>query len=67
LKIMNARAFQIGDRVRFKLEDPPRIATVLELLEGGWLMLYWAGPPESTSSCDSEDVALVRAAPATRK
>jgi len=64
---MSTRAFKIGDRVRFELENPPRIATVIELLEGSWLLLHWAGPPASTSSCDSEDVVLVKAAPEFRK
>jgi hypothetical protein len=59
---MSERTFKIGDRVRFKTESPPRIATVNEVLEGDWLVLQWAGPQQSTSSCDSEDVVLVRAA-----
>jgi len=59
---MSERTFTIGDRVRFKTESPPRIATVIEVLEGGWLVLQWAGTSPSTSSCDSEDVILVRAA-----
>jgi hypothetical protein len=62
---LSERAFKIGDRVRFKTESPPRIATVSEVLKGGWLVPQWAGTPPSTSSCDGEDVVLVRAATAS--
>jgi hypothetical protein len=64
---MSAQTFKIGDRVRFKTEWPPRIAIVSEVLEGGWLVLQWEGPPPSTSSCDSEDVTPAREAPTPRK
>ena len=64
---MSKRDFEIGDRVRFKTESPPRIATVAEVLEGGWLVLQWAGTPPTASSCDSENVVLVRAAAEPRK
>jgi hypothetical protein len=36
---MSRRTFTIGDKVRFKTERPPRIATVIEILEGGWRRL----------------------------
>ena len=64
---MSERNFKIGDRVRFKTESQPRIATVVEVLDGGWLVLQWAGTPPTTSSCDSGDVILIRAAAAPRK
>ena len=32
---MSRRTITIGDKVRFKTERPPRIATVIEILEGG--------------------------------
>lgn len=60
---MSEHAFKVGDRVRFKTEWPPRIATVSEILEGGWLVLQWKGPPATTTSCNSEDVEFVRAEP----
>jgi hypothetical protein len=64
---MSKRPFKVGDQVRFKTEWPPRIATVSEILEGGWLVLEWQGPPPSTTSCDSQDVELAREAPPPRK
>jgi hypothetical protein len=64
---MSGRTFKIGDKVRFNTERPPRIATAIEVLEGGWLVLDWKGPPQSTSSCDSEDVTFAEEAPPPRK
>jgi hypothetical protein len=60
---MSERAFKVGDRVRLKTEWPPRIATVIELLEGARVLLQWEGPSPSTFSCSSEDVTPVREAP----
>jgi hypothetical protein len=64
---MSERAFKIGDRVRFKAEWPPRIATVIELLEGSWLLLQWEGKSPSTFFCSSEDVTHAREAPPPSK
>jgi hypothetical protein len=64
---MSGRTFKIGDKVRFKTERPPRIATVSEVLEGGWLVLEWKGPPLSTFSCDSEDVTFAQEEPPRRE
>jgi hypothetical protein len=60
---MSERAFKVGDRVRLKTEWPPRIATVVELLEGAWVLLQWEGPSPGTFSCTSEDITHAREAP----
>jgi len=52
--------FKIGDRVRFKSGLPTGIATVSEVLAGGWLKVRSEAPAPSISSCRSEDVELAR-------
>jgi hypothetical protein len=64
---MSGQTFKIGDKVTFKTERPRRIATVIEVLEGGWLALEWKGPPLSTPSCDSEDETFAREEPPRRE
>ncbi len=57
---MSWPSFKVGHEVRLKSSAPERIATVSEVLAGGYVMLVSkSGPQNSNSSCHVRELEMI--------